>query len=143
VADRDVTTASRSAHLWFDRAGEAEPDAPRTGSDTEVDGPRALHDDVRLSNALRDKARKRHETSGMPFVVAVVCAGAFITGQDVAVALWGPKGPVAGRPGVVHLRRDRHPGTRSPVSVAALEPTLWLNRRLRIPSRRTVPVARN
>jgi hypothetical protein len=85
---------------------------------TEVDGRRARDDDVRLSNALRDKARKRYESAGCRLWSASCAPVRSSPARTFAVALWGPKGPVAGRPGVAHLRRDRHPGTRGCLSAS-------------------------
>ena len=114
----------------------------------EIDGPRKLSDSRLLANALRRKARRGQRLDDRPWVIAVMCAGDLVDDRDVVQALLGgfeypldPRrgGPLAGvhqSGGLWHqgdgLRYGRVSAVLticelSPLSVAAVEPTLWLN----------------
>ncbi|MBE2318401.1 hypothetical protein DVA67_020635 [Solirubrobacter sp. CPCC 204708] len=95
----------------------------------EFDGPRTLNDDVLLAAALHRKLKHRYELDDLPYVIAVLCAGDFVTDTDIMDALVGPGG-VWGHGAPDRSRRLSGIITAtnlSPTAVADVEPTLWTN----------------
>jgi len=108
----------------------------------EFDGPRPLRDEELLTRSLRDKAGHGYDAGDRPLMIAVMCAGGFVEDRDIAQALLGPLHHQIGggdhyEPGGLWREGAGWRNTRvaavltfaqlSPISVAAVEPTLWLN----------------
>ena len=55
----------------------------------EIDGPRRLSDSQLLAQALRRKARRGQNLDDRPWVIAVMCAGDFVSDRDIVQALLG------------------------------------------------------
>jgi len=108
----------------------------------EFDGPRPLDDRRLLERKLVGKAGHGYETGDQPLVIAVLCAGECVRDHEIAQALFGRidyrlGGRADWRAGGLWRNRSGWRYTRvsavvtvadlSPISVAVVEPTLWLN----------------
>lgn len=113
----------------------------------EFDGPRPLSDDALLARTLLDKAGHGYDAGHRPLMIAVMCAGDFVEDREIVQALLGPieywlGGSGHYQPGGLWREGAGWRYTRvaavltfaqlSPISVAVVEPTLWLNLRPRI-----------
>lgn len=108
----------------------------------ELDGPRPLDDRRLLERKLVGKAHHGYDTGDQPLVIAVLCDGECVRDHEIAQALFGPidyrLGGTAGwQAGGLWRNRGGWRYTRvsavmtvadlSPLSVAVVEPTAWLN----------------
>lgn len=114
----------------------------------EIDGPRNLSDDRLLAEALRRKAKRRQNLAGRPWVLAVMCAGDFVSDREIVQGLLGSFTypvdaerreilPGEHQPGGLWHQGDGWRYERvsavltvrelTPLSIAVVEPTVWLN----------------
>jgi hypothetical protein len=146
---RDGTIDAAESVIGFKIEGMAGHKHVFEGERTiEIDGPRKLSDSRMLADALRRKARRGQRLDDRPWVIAVMCAGDLVNDRDIVQALLGrfeyPLNPRRGEPheGVHQTGGLWHQGDGwrygrvsavltvcelSPLSVAAVEPTVWLN----------------